>query len=448
MSKLFGTDGIRGRANAYPMTPETALQVGRAVARHFQAPGRPAKIVVGRDTRLSGDMFEAAIVAGICSAGADATLAGVIPTPAVAFLTAMLKAEAGIVISASHNPFYDNGIKIFGADGFKLSDEIETRIEKLILSDPVDDQAHPRTGTVSRLDDALQAYRRFLQKNWPTDLSMDGLNLVLDSANGATYKVAPTLFSELGARVRVLGASPDGININADCGSEHPGGLIEQVLATGADAGLAFDGDGDRLIAVDETGEILSGDQILAICARTMQRKGVLDNDVVVSTIMSNLGLGAALKKMQLRHETAAVGDRYVAQKMIAAGAVLGGEDSGHMIFLKDHTTGDGILTALRLLEAMRLENKPLSVLRRIMTVYPQVLINVEVSSKPEIESLPGVMAAIKKVESELGEKGRVLVRYSGTQPLCRVMVEGPEEAATRRYCQYIADIIGKTIGK
>ncbi len=451
MGKLFGTDGIRGRTNEYPMTAETSLWVGRAVAIHFCPSGRPAKIVIGRDTRLSGDMFEAAIVAGISSAGADAVLAGVIPTPAVAFLTTALKADAGIVISASHNPYYDNGIKIFGADGFKLSDETEAAIEALVLQDHAqdgaDDPPQSRTGSVLRLDDAPDAYRRFLKNSWPADLSLTGLNLVLDCANGATYRVAPALFSELGATIHVLGSSPDGTNINSDCGSEHPAKLIEQVVARQADAGLAFDGDGDRLIAVDETGNVLSGDQILAICAASMHRKGELDNDVVVSTVMSNLGLAAALKEMQIRHETAAVGDRYVVQKMIASGAVLGGEDSGHMIFLNSHTTGDGILSALKLLEALRSQNRSLSDLRRIMTVYPQELINVEVSAKPEFERLPELVAAIKKVESELGDKGRVLVRYSGTQPLCRVMVEGPVKEITQHYCTQLSEIIKKHIG-
>ncbi len=446
MGKLFGTDGIRGKANEYPMTTETALRVGRAVAMRFGTSGGLTKIIVGRDTRLSGDMFEAAIVAGICSAGADAGLAGVIPTPAVAFLTSTLKADAGIVISASHNPFYDNGIKIFGADGFKLSDETEAHIEELVLDDAVDQRARP-TGIVYRLDDALDANRTFLKNTWPQDRSIEGLKLVLDCANGATYRVAPALFSELGAGVSALGVSPDGRNINDHCGSEHTAGLIQEVVARGADVGLAFDGDGDRLIAVDETGEILSGDQILAICANAMHRNGTLENHVVVSTVMSNMGLGAALKDMQITHETAGVGDRYVVQKMIACGAVLGGEDSGHMIFLKDHTTGDGILTALKLLEAMQTEHKPLSVLRRIMTAYPQVLMNVEVHSKPEIESLTDLEAAIKKVESELAGQGRVLVRYSGTQPLCRVMVEGPDEEITRQYCMQLSDIISKNIG-
>lgn len=449
MGKLFGTDGIRGLANEYPMTAEMAVRVGRAVAMIFNNSNRKPKIIVGRDTRLSGPMLEAAIVAGICSAGGDAYLAGVIPTPGIAFTVSSAGFDAGIVISASHNPYHDNGIKLFKGDGYKLSDEKEAEIEKLLIDDSISLQPDTvrETGITINQDDALEKYISFLLNTLPPNLSLDGLKVVLDCANGATYRTTPQLFSDLGAMVVVLGIRPDGKNINHQCGSEHPASLIEKVLETGADVGLALDGDGDRLIAVDEKGTILSGDHILVICAGLMKRQGNLKNECVVSTVMSNMGLGVALNKMGIRHETTKVGDRYVMEKMIDCGAILGGEDSGHMIFAGYHTTGDGSLTALKLIEAMLAENKPLSELSKIMTPYPQVLINVEVRSKPDIETVPEIAEVIKSVESKLGRQGRVLVRYSGTQPLCRVMVEGQNEGKTRGYCHQIVDIVRNKIG-
>jgi phosphoglucosamine mutase len=449
MGKIFGTDGIRGRAGEYPMTEEMAIRLGRAIALTFTGAEGPSKIIVGRDTRLSGPMLEAALVSGIRSTGTDACLAGVIPTPAVAFLASSVPAGAGIVISASHNPYYDNGIKIFDGSWYKLSDAKETEIEELVLnSDALDRiQPVPETGRISIKGEMKKSYISFLNSTLSQNLSLKGLKVILDCANGATYRIAPELFSELGAQVEALGIQPDGKNINSECGSEHPEGLIEKVLKTHADLGLAFDGDGDRLIAVDEKGGILSGDQILAICARDLKKKGRLKNNLVVSTVMSNLGLGVALRNMGIHHEVSGVGDRYVMEKMMATGAVLGGEDSGHMIFSADHTSGDGMLTALKLIEAMQTDNRQLSELKKVMTVYPQVLINVDVQTKPDINTVPAIAGAIKSVESELGEGGRVLVRYSGTQPLCRVMVEGPSVTDTRRYCEQISDIIREKIG-
>ena len=303
------------------------------------------------------------------------------------------------------------------------------------------------TGTVILQNDAAENYIAFLKRTLPTDLSLNGLKIILDCANGATCRTAPKLFSDLGADIEALGVDPDGKNINHNCGSEHLDGLIQMVLATRADIGLALDGDGDRLIAVDEKGQILSGDPILLICANLMKRQGRLKNQCVVSTVMSNMGLGVAFRKMGIRHEKSKVGDRYVMEKMNACGAVIGGEDSGHMIFADQHTTGDGSLTGLKLIEAMLAENTPLSALSKQMSTYPQVLINVEVHSKPDIESVPEIVNAIKSVESELGNRGRVLVRYSGTQPICRVMVEGPSKGDTQRYCQQLTDIIAKNIG-
>jgi len=449
MGKLFGTDGIRGMANEYPMTAEIAVRAGRAVATVFRDGSEKPKIIVGRDTRLSGQMLESAMVAGICSAGGDAYLTGVLPTPGVAFMAAAAKADAGVVISASHNPFYDNGIKLFKGNGYKLSDKKEADVEKLILDEGLVDSSQTvrETGTVIMQDNASEDYIAFLKSTLPANFSLNGLKIVLDCANGATFRTAPQLFSDLGAGVVALGVDPDGKNINHHCGSEHLDGLIQRVLETGAHIGLALDGDGDRLIAIDEKGQILSGDHILLICADLMQRQGRLKNQCAVSTVMSNMGLGVALKKMGIRHEKSKVGDRYVMEKMNACGAVIGGEDSGHMIFADHHTTGDGSLTGLKLVEAMQAENKPLSELSRMMTSYPQVLINVEVHSKPDIDSVAEIVNAIKSVESELGDQGRVLVRYSGTQPICRIMVEGPSQAKTQRYCKQISDIITKSIG-
>jgi phosphoglucosamine mutase len=425
-----------------------AERVGRAVAETFTGTGGRSKIIVGRDTRLSGPMLESALVSGICSVGADACLAGVIPTPAIAFLASSAQAGAGIVISASHNPYFDNGIKIFNGSGYKLSDKKEAQIEERVLGGDTACPSQPAlaSGQVSKDTGMLKSYISFLNSTLSKNTSFKGLKVILDCSNGATSRIAPELFSELGAQVDALAIEPDGKNINDGCGSEHPQALIEKVLEAKADLGLAFDGDGDRLIAVDEKGGILSGDQILAICARDLKQKGRLKNDLVVSTVMSNLGLGVALRNMGIQHEISGVGDRHVMEKMMATGAVLGGEDSGHMIFGNDHTTGDGILSALKLIEAMQNGNQHLSELKKVMSVYPQVLINVDVQTKPDIHSVPEIAAAIKSVESTLGERGRVLVRYSGTQPLCRVMVEGPNETETRQLGEQIADIIDKNL--
>lgn len=449
MGKLFGTDGIRGAANSWPMTPEMAVNTGRAVTSLFMKKGR--RIIIGKDTRISCSMLEHALAAGICSMGGEAVLAGVLPTPGIAWITTSEKAGAGIVISASHNPFYDNGIKIFRHDGYKLSDEEEAEIESLVLnSDKLISacQSLQNTGIVNKMSDAGNRYAEFLKKTMPDEFSLKGMKIILDCSNGATFQTAPELFNALGADTEALFINPDGKNINENCGSQHPESLIQKLRETGADIGFAFDGDGDRLIAVDEKGNVISGDQILAVCAKHMKNKGTLKNNTAVSTVMSNIGLRIALKELEIKHIMADVGDRYVMQEMRASGAVLGGEDSGHMIFLNHHTTGDGILTALRLIEAMNSASKPLSELAGIMDVFPQILINIEVSRKPEIETIPQIAEAIKTVEESLGEKGRVLVRYSGTQPMCRVMVEGPTPEDTRKYCTQIADVVHETIGK
>ncbi|MFW5936669.1 MAG: phosphoglucosamine mutase [Desulfosalsimonas sp.] len=449
MESLFGTDGIRGVANQYPITPEIALHVGRAVAAVLKTNSR-SRIVIGKDGRISGDMLEAALAAGICSAGADVYLAGIIPTPAVAFLATAVSADAGIVVSASHNPYEDNGIKIFDSQGFKLNTDTEQVIENRVLNP--DSDFSPATGDqigiIHSMPDACDRYTQFLKQSMKEADNLRDLHLVIDCSNGATSMIAPRVFSELGAGVTVLSDQPNGVNINADCGSQHIEPLRKAVKDAGADVGLAFDGDGDRLIAVDETGSPVTGDHILAICARHMKQAGVLKNNLVVSTVMSNVGLINALKQMGIRHMVTDVGDRYVLDRMRTSGAVLGGEDSGHMIFLDHHSSGDGIMTAIRLLEAMHCAGQPLSALRGIMDVFPQVLKNVRIRQKTDIYQFPEIAQVIERVESHLADRGRVLVRYSGTQPLCRVMVEGPDPDETDRLCQDIVDVVSENLGE
>ena len=447
MSRLFGTDGVRGVANVPPLTPELALSIGRAVAQRLREvnTAKP-RVLIGRDTRLSGSMLESAVAAGVCSAGGDVLRAGVLPTPGVAYCTREMAADAGVVISASHNPFQDNGIKLFSRDGFKLPDVEEDRIEELVFSAVTDPPTGPELGTVTELGDALERYVAFCCRTLPSS-DLAGLHLVLDCANGATHLAAPAVFSALGARVSVLGDQPDGVNINEDCGSEHPEVLISRVRELGAQVGLAFDGDGDRLRVVDERGALLTGDQVMAICAQMYQERGWLDHDVVVTTVMSNFGLAVALRGLGIEHAASKVGDRYVLELMRERGAVLGGEDSGHIIFLRHHTTGDGIIAALQVLGAMRFYGRPLSTLAQVMRVTPQRIINVDVASKPSIGSLQTLSEAIAAAEEELGDDGRVLVRYSGTQAMCRVMVEGPSQEMTDRLAACLAGAIREEIG-
>jgi phosphoglucosamine mutase len=449
VGKLFGTDGIRGEANRYPINAEIAFGVGQAVAHLFKKNHHRARVIIGKDTRISGYMLESSLEAGITSMGGYPYLVGVLPTPGIAFITQSMRADAGIVISASHNPFQDNGLKIFGGDGFKLTDEEEDNIEYLILNKKLADLLPTASGMgkAARMDDVHGRYIVFLKNTFPRNLTMEGMKIVLDTSNGATYKVAPESFIELGANVEVIHNKPDGVNINTNCGSQHTDDLKKKVVSSGAAIGLAFDGDGDRLIAVDEKGNEITGDQILIICANTLKKEGKLRNDLLVSTVMSNLGLRVACKKYGFKHHASKVGDRYVLEDMLRLGAVIGGEDAGHMIFLDHHTTGDGIVAAMQLLAAMVKEGKSLSELARMMDVFPQKLINIDVKSKPDIDKIPKLMEAIKQIEKELGEKGRVLVRYSGTQNMCRVMVEGPSDTVTGKYCQQLADIVKSEIG-
>ncbi|MBN2034664.1 MAG: phosphoglucosamine mutase [Deltaproteobacteria bacterium] len=449
MGKLFGTDGIRGEANRYPMDAGMAFSVGQAVAYLFKKKDHRARVVIGKDTRISGYMLESSLEAGISSMGGISYLVRVLPTPGIAFITQSMRADAGIVISASHNPYQDNGIKIFAGSGFKLSDEQEETIEGLILGGKLPDMVPPASemGRSYRMEDAPGRYIVFLKNTFPRELSMEGMKVVIDAANGATYRVSPAAFTELGADVDIIHNNPSGLNINDNCGSQYTRDLQKRVVEKGAAIGLAFDGDGDRLIAVDEKGGVITGDQILMICAKVLKDQGRLKNDLVVSTVMSNLGLTLACKKHGFKHHASKVGDRYVLEDMQGLGAVIGGEESGHMIFLDHHTTGDGILTALQVIAAMIKEEKSLSELAGLMDVFPQKLINVPVTSKPDISTVSQVVEAIKEVEARLGEKGRVLVRYSGTQNACRVMVEGPTDSLTETYCRKIADAVKASIG-
>jgi phosphoglucosamine mutase len=444
MGKLFGTDGIRGMANEYPMTTEVATKLGKAVAYLSKKEGHKPRILIGRDTRLSGDVFESAIISGICSTGVNCISVGVMPTPGIAFLTHDTHADAGIVISASHNPAQDNGLKIFNAGGFKLSDEKENKIEELILADKI--PTFKEQGKSERLRDTTKRYVDFLKSTFPQKPDHGKTKIVLDCSNGATYLVAPAVFTELGCDVVTLFNHPDGKNINLNCGSQHPETLAAEVLRQKADAGFAFDGDGDRVIAVDDKGNILTGDRMLAICSAVLKKEGQLKNNLVVRTVMSNLGLTMAFQKLGIDSVLANVGDRFVLEEMLSKGAIIGGEDSGHLIFLQHHTAGDGIITALQVLAAVKKEKKPLSKLARVMKVFPQMLINIEVKRKPEIETVPEIITAVKKAEKSLGNRGRVLVRYSGTQNMCRVMVEGPTRKETEDHCRLIADAVRKTL--
>ncbi|HEX2966698.1 MAG TPA: phosphoglucosamine mutase [Syntrophorhabdaceae bacterium] len=448
MGKLFGTDGVRGEANRYPMNAEIAFAMGQAVAYLLKRDHERPRIVIGKDTRISGYMLESSLESGITSMGGNPYLLGVLPTPGIAFIAQSMRADAGIVISASHNPYEDNGIKIFSGNGFKLSDEQEEIIENLMLSNTLHGLVPPvkEMGQAYRLEDVHGRYIVFLKNTFPRDLSIEGVKIVLDTANGATYKVAPECFWELGADIDVIHNTPNGININDRCGSQHTQDLKKRVLETGAAIGLAFDGDGDRLIAVDEKGNEMKGDQILLICSRMLKEQDRLKNDLVVSTIMSNLGLRIACRRYGFKHHASKVGDRYVLEDMQRLGSVIGGEESGHMIFLDHHTAGDGIITAMQLLAAMVRTGKPLSELARWMDIFPQKLINVDVKKKPDLSGIPEIASIIDHVEKKLGDEGRVLVRYSGTQNMCRVMVEGPSESVTEQYCNDIADVIRKML--
>ncbi len=448
MRKLFGTDGIRGKANEYPMTSEIALALGRAISLIFRN-SKTQKILIGKDTRLSGYMIESAIVSGICSMGGNAYLVGPLPTPGIAFLTANMRVDAGVVISASHNPYYDNGIKIFSSDGYKLPDEIEEKIEKLILENNFD-EFYPESkdmGRAYRIDDAVGRYVVYLKTTFPRKYNLRGLKIVLDCANGATYKVAPEVFYELGAEIITIGTEPDGININNGCGSTNTKKLRAKVIETGADIGLAFDGDGDRVIIVNENGEEIDGDYIIGFCADYLKRKNLLKNNGVVITPMSNFGLERFLQKRGINYIKSAIGDRYVLEEMLKNNYILGGETSGHIIFLEHNTTGDGIITALQVLKILIEEEKPASEINKIFNKYPQVLINVKVKEKIPFEKIDNFNEKLKEFQNILNDKGRIFVRYSGTEKKLRIMVEGEDLIEVKKIANELASIVEKEIG-
>jgi phosphoglucosamine mutase len=445
MRKIFGTDGIRGKANTYPMTGDLAFRLGQAAAAKFQN-GKKAKVIIGKDTRKSGYIFEYALTAGLCSMGCDVYLVGPMPTPAIAHLVRSFAADAGIVISASHNPADDNGIKFFDSQGYKLPDEVEHEIEALI-ENPLSSEHINGThvGRAFRIDDASGRYIEFA-KGSIDNMSLSGLKIVLDCANGAAYKVAPLIFSELGAEVIVHANKPDGTNINRECGATYPDFVKGLVLANDAHVGIALDGDADRIIMVDELGEVLDGDQIMAICALDMKARGRLAKDTVVATVMSNMGFEKAMQKRGIHVVRAQVGDRYVIEEMRRGGHNLGGEQAGHIILSDYNSTGDGTMTGLSILRIMKSTGKPLSELRKVYSSYPQVLENVTLKERMPIQDAPRVAEAIRNVESALGSDGRVLVRCSGTEPKCRVMVEGLDLDEVRKHVHSITDAIRSEI--
>jgi phosphoglucosamine mutase len=437
---LFGTDGIRGMANEPPMTPETALALGRAVTYVAGRGKRHApRVLIGKDTRLSGYMIETAIASGVCSMGGRVLLCGPVPTPAVAHLTVSMRADAGIVISASHNPYADNGIKVFGADGFKLPDEAEAEMEALMADAPRlgETKTGAAIGRAEKLEDARGRYVAFAKSTFPRDLSLDGVRVVVDAAHGAAYRVAPLVFQELGAKVIAIGVKPNGTDINREVGALHPEHAREEVTRRGAHLGVALDGDADRVIVIDERGQVVDGDAVMAMCAQRMRRDGELKEKTVVATVMSNLGLERALLRDGIRLVRTPVGDRYVVEAMRSGGFNLGGEQSGHLVFLDHASTGDGIIGGLQVLALMMRTGRPLSELaREAMERVPQVLENVTLPARRPLEDMAHLTAARQKVEKELGTDGRVLVRWSGTEPKLRIMLEGPDEARIRAWAK------------
>ena len=444
--KLFGTDGVRGVANVHPMTSEIALKLGRAVSHVFKERHGRGRIVVGKDTRLSGYMLETALASGICSMGLDVWLVGPLPTPGIAFIARSMRADAGVVISASHNPYQDNGIKLFSGDGFKLPDELEYEIERIITEGSIDEMrpVASEVGKAHRIDDAVGRYIVFLKNTFPQEYSLSGLNIVVDCANGATYKVAPSVFEELGAHVTSFAIEPDGENINKGCGALYPEKLRELVIAKNAHLGIGFDGDGDRVIFVDEKGGVVDGDMVMVICGGYLKEKGELKKETVVATIQSNMGVEHSLKRKGINLVRTDVGDRYVLERMVSEGFNFGGEKSGHIVFLDHNTTGDGIVTALQMLRIMIGEGKSLSELNRGFEEFPQIELSVKVREKKSIDKVPELAGTIEKVRAALADDGRVVVRYSGTESVLRIMVEGMDRVKVTEYAQEIASAAKK----
>jgi phosphoglucosamine mutase len=449
MAKLFGTDGIRGTANQYPMIPDMVIKVGQAVGYLLHKQKLPwisptVKVVIGKDTRLSGYMIEQALASGLNSMGVDVQLVGPLPTPGIGYLARNMRASAGIVISASHNAYQDNGIKIFGFDGFKIPDEMEREIERLVLTEDLTKllPSSPQIGRTKRIDDSQGRYIVYVKSTFPLDYTLDGLRIVLDTANGAAYRVAPKVFEELGAEVIHLGDEPNGTNINDKVGALYPAKLSEAVLHYRADLGISLDGDADRVIMVDEKGQIVNGDHILGICALHMKKKGTLKHNTLVTTLMSNFGLEKKMNESGITVVKTGVGDKYVVDEMRKNGYNLGGEQSGHIIFLDHSTTGDGCVAALNVLAVLKETGVKMSDLNRIIDDMPQVLINCRVKSRKDLASLPGYPQLIKKIESLLNGNGRVFVRFSGTEPLVRVLVEGPDKVKINEYAAEIAQFL------
>ena len=450
--KLFGTDGVRGRANLYPMTVELALALGRALGKIFREKDGKHRVVIGKDTRLSCYMYENALISGLCSMGVDTFMLGPLPTPAVAFITRAYRADAGIVISASHNPYYDNGIKFFSSDGIKPPEEWERQMEAIVVEGPSTfDSVLPKDNEIgknARINDADGRYIEFVKATFPRKLSLKNLTIALDCANGAAYKVAPLVFRELDALVHVYANNPNGLNINEECGALHPENIQKAVIDHRADVGIALDGDADRVIMVDENAQIVDGDAILAICAKDMFQKGRLQSPRVVATLMSNLGYITALREMGIEVITSQVGDRYVIQEMLKGNTNLGGEPSGHVIFLEHNTTGDGLVSALQVLRIMIETGSKLSELAGVFKKFPQILVNVSVKVKQPLQEKEALRHAIEHIEETLGATGRVVVRYSGTEPILRIMVEGPKRSLVQQYADEIALVAKNELGE
>lgn len=448
-NKIFGTDGVRGRANQYPMTVEVALALGRAAGLFFREKNKKSRVVIGKDTRLSCYMFENALISGLCSMGVDTLMVGPLPTPGVAFITRAYRADAGIVISASHNPFYDNGIKFFSSEGIKFSDEWETQIEKLVANNvfsedlPKDNEI----GKNAKVNDADGRYIEYAKATFPRKMNLNGLKIALDCAHGAAHRVAPFIFRELDAEVYSYGVQPNGLNINDHCGALHPGYVQEAVKRHHANIGIALDGDADRIMLVDEKGTIHDGDVILGICAKNYLEKNKLKNKKIVSTVMANYGFIKAMEDLGLEVIQAPVGDRYVIQEMLKHDLNLGGEQSGHLIFSDYNTTGDGLVSALQVLSIMKEKNEPLSSLASFIEKYPQVCINIPVKDKPDLNKIEPIQKSIHQAEEKLNKSGRVLVRYSGTEKICRVMVEGKSKEAVQELADSIASSVKNEIG-
>ncbi len=454
MKKLFGTDGIRGTANVAPMTPDIVLKVGQAIGvllrqgTFYPKPIQP-RVVIGKDTRLSGYMIEQALASGLNSSGVEVQLVGPLPTPGIGFLTRNMRATAGIVISGSHNAYFDNGIKIFGPDGFKIPDAMERKIEDLVDSSlaGIELPKESEIGRTKRIEDAQGRYIVFAKNTFPLDETLDGLRVVLDTAHGAAYKVAPAIFEELGAEVLQIGNQPNGQNINDKVGALYPARMSEAVQTYRADVGISLDGDADRVIMVDEEGQVVNGDHILAICALHMKKKGTLKNNTIVTTQMSNFGLEKKMKENGIEVLKTGVGDKYVVEEMRKRGLNLGGEQSGHILFLDHTTTGDGCIAALNVLAVMKQAGVKLSELNRIVEDVPQVLINCRVHRREELERVDGYLARLSEIQNKLREEGRIFVRYSGTEPLVRILVEGPQERVISSYAQDMAQFLSQKLG-